>query len=311
MVRPIKIYLKEVTSSTLSAANWDTFTQGATLVFDGVLNPTATGFITFPFDVSFNYTGGNNNLLVLVEANYGGSGNGEGSAGLDVSATSISAMHFGHSKDTTPDNTANLSAQSTRPNVKITFGNQITCFKVNGLVTTSIKDDSIIVSWNAAIGSSSYDVYISTSSTAPSGTTSGVNTSSTTHTFQNLTSNTQYYIWIRSSCSSSEKSFWSSPLIVRTACSVFTLPFSEGFELGSTSLPCWTIVDGNGDASGASHVWKELSGATNAASGTYSMRFYSYKSGGNDHDDWLISPTFKFAAGKLYKLSYKYKTSTS
>lgn len=311
--RPIKIYLKEITTSPLAGDTWNGFIQGATLVYDGVFNPALIGYNTFQFNQSFSYTGGANNLLVLVEANHGGGGNGEGSGGLLVKSSSATNMHFGQSIDNSPNNAATLTAQSSRPNIKLSFGAKITCITPTGLKTNSITDNSIAIDWNVNSGATSYDVYISTTSTEPSTSTTVVNVTTTNHTFTNLNSNTDYYIWVRSRCSATDESFWSSPLVTRTQCGVVSLPFWEGFNTDSDGLVCWTIIDGNTDSSTSptsSGIWRTT---TTSFEGNQSMYFYGYTTNQAKlpHNDWLISPKFQYNPGKTYRLKYHYRTSTT
>lgn len=70
---PTKVYLATTTSAPLTAQTWATMTTGATLVYDASATP-ATGWFTLTLGNSFPYNG--NNLLVLVETNYGGGGGG-------------------------------------------------------------------------------------------------------------------------------------------------------------------------------------------------------------------------------------------
>src|SRR5690606_31538664 len=69
VARPIKIYLKTVTADVLVAQNWQTLTDGATLVYDSS-KPIIQGWNTFFLTTNFNFQ--SDNLLVLVETNYGG-----------------------------------------------------------------------------------------------------------------------------------------------------------------------------------------------------------------------------------------------
>lgn len=73
--RPVKIYLKEVSSSTLSADSVSSLEDGATLVYDGSA-PLLTGQWNWnAFDIAdpFSYSG-KQNLLVIVETAYSGVG---------------------------------------------------------------------------------------------------------------------------------------------------------------------------------------------------------------------------------------------
>jgi len=68
---PVKIYLKMTTATIMPQATWSDMTTGATLVYEGVQDFSTVGWKSF--DVTdYMYTG--NNLLVLIETNFGGDG---------------------------------------------------------------------------------------------------------------------------------------------------------------------------------------------------------------------------------------------
>jgi len=81
---------------------------------------------------------------------------------------------------------------------------------------------------------------ISTTSTMPDESTA-VNVTTNPFTIPSLSANTQYYIWVRSSCSATDKSNWVNGSF-RTLCGVTSLPWSENFD-ASTVIPyCWTYM---------------------------------------------------------------------
>ena len=70
------------------------------------------------------------------------------------------------------------------------------------------------------------------------------NINSTTIDLDNLLSNTQYSIFVRTACSDGGYSGWSEILTFKTACDIFDIPISENFDgigTGSSAYPsCWT-----------------------------------------------------------------------
>lgn len=86
------------------------------------------------------------------------------------------------------------------------------------------------------------------------------------------------------------------------ACGIYSVPFTEGFNSNSSSLNCWTTVDNNGDDLGFMNVWQTAGYGMYEGDQTYSFM------GGPDNDDWLISPTIKFDATKVYRLKYYVQT---
>ncbi|KQS91426.1 hypothetical protein ASG21_02810 [Chryseobacterium sp. Leaf394] len=123
---------------------------------------------------------------------------------------------------------------------------------------SAITVNSALVSWAAASNGVTYDIYHSTSNTAPTSATtptySGV--SGLSNTIGGLNSNTIYYYWVRANCATAtSQSAWSFVGNFKTACSVFTAPYTENFDTtstGSSSNPnapsCWAYTENSGFA---------------------------------------------------------------
>lgn len=157
---------------------------------------------------------------------------------------------------------------------------------------SAITANSALVSWMAPSNAVSYDVYHSTSNTAPTSTTAptypGVTGTSTT--IGGLNSNTTYYYWVRTNCSSAtSQSVWSFAGTFKTACSTFTAPYTENFDTTST---------GNSTNNNAPSCWAYLESASFAgygyvvASNNYSApnSYYLYNSSGTTGSQMLVSP---------------------
>lgn len=172
------------------------------------------------------------------------------------------------------------------------------------LAASNVLTTTATVSWGAVspIPGSGYAYYYSTNSTDPTSTTTALGT--TTDTFVDLTgltSNTQYYFWVRSLCSSSDSSDWTSSINFRTECSVDTAPWSYDVEAqtgtSSNSLvdPCWTatpnaISSGYAwNVSGTGSTSSSSTGPDVAHSGT--KFFFTEASYGSQGDSaFLVSP---------------------
>ena len=126
----------------------------------------------------------------------------------------------------------------------------------------------------------------------------------------NLLPNTQYQIYIRSTCKDAKYSTWIGPIYFTTACDEYTIPFWEGFNTDSKSLSCWTIIDNNNDVSGSYNRWRTEKNYP--SEGNQAMHLFGNTATTNlPFDDWLVSPKLKLNPLKLYKLSYYFKTSTN
>lgn len=135
---PVKIYIKQTTATTLTATTWASSISGATLVYSGTMaGTTANAWKEFTLSTAFNFTGGTNNLMVLVETNYGGTGAGS-STGAAVRYTSATSKHMYIRADNSAP-TGNGTVSSYRPNVKITITTSATSpnVDINNLTETN------------------------------------------------------------------------------------------------------------------------------------------------------------------------------
>lgn len=129
------------------------------------------------------------------------------------------------------------------------------CLKPSSLTINQIIGSDVTISWVESMSNpQGYDIYYSTSPTAPTSTTianasvEGTNT----YTILGLTRGLTYYVWIRSNCDNINKSPWSSlGLRFFLPCEATTLPITEGFNTTSeSSFPiCWHQEFVNGDLS--------------------------------------------------------------
>ncbi len=121
------------------------------------------------------------------------------------------------------------------------------CAEPTTLAANNITTTSADISWTgpATAPGNGYELYYSTSNTAPTGSTTP-NMTGITGTSQSLSSlspSSTYYVWVRSVCTATDKSPWSNALNFATACgSVSTL--NENFDSSIVgSLPaCWTSI---------------------------------------------------------------------
>jgi hypothetical protein len=98
----------------------------------------------------------------------------------------------------------------------------------------------------ASAPAAGYDIYWSTSSTAPTGATSpnGYSAVDTFYAISGLSAGTTHYVWVRSNCGGSGTSIWSSADVFTTNLIVNSLPYSQDFEGTATG---WSsaAVSGN------------------------------------------------------------------
>uniref|UniRef100_UPI0037BFC022 fibronectin type III domain-containing protein n=1 Tax=Flavobacterium sp. TaxID=239 RepID=UPI0037BFC022 len=178
------------------------------------------------------------------------------------------------------------------------------CLSPNTLVLSSITNNSASLSWTAPASApgSGYDVYYSTTNTAPTaGTTPSANVpSGTTYAFSGLTASTTYYSWVRSNCGSGDVSLWVASASFTTSCNpVSSLPWTEGFEglssVSTTTFPsCW--LEGTGIN------WGSLSASTSSYNDPRTGNYYiGCMYGGTNDRIW--TPGFQLTAGVSYDFS--------
>lgn len=120
---PTKIYLKTTTASTLSNGSWASMISGSSRLYDQIHTGTrAYNWNWFELDNAFDVDM-NQNLIVLVERNYGGSGSGAASGfndGAKIRSSSCSGTHIFWQSDNQAT-TSTGSFETIRPNLRIYY----------------------------------------------------------------------------------------------------------------------------------------------------------------------------------------------
>ncbi|KMQ65730.1 hypothetical protein ACM46_07650 [Chryseobacterium angstadtii] len=172
-----------------------------------------------------------------------------------------------------------------------------------GTVTSS----SAQVSWTvpASVQAASYDIYYSTSNTAPTATTTpnhpGV--TGTSFTIPGLSPSTVYYYWVRSNCSTATaQSGWSFSGTFTTLCGTIVPSYTNNFA----SFPgtCWAAgLSGGTPATGPSGTtayWGAGGFLGTGSSGSATINLYSTNRAG-----WLKTSAFNLSAGS-YRVKFDY-----
>ncbi len=126
-----------------------------------------------------------------------------------------------------------------------------TCFAPSGITVTGITTTTATVNWTVSSTppGNGYDLYYSTSNTAPNSSTPPSQTGITGLSADLfLQPGTNYFVWIRSVCSPTDKSNWSPVTSFATQCDALPGSYFEGFDgyQGTQNgvagvLPvCWT-----------------------------------------------------------------------
>jgi len=110
------------------------------------------------------------------------------------------------------------------------------CPEPTNLYVQHISDSQAQVSWLNGSNETAWNIeYGSTGFTQGQGTL--ISTSTNSYTISGLTSNSSYDFYVQADCGGGITSTWSGPYTFTTLCSIYSTPFTEGFEDGE--LSCW------------------------------------------------------------------------
>ncbi|MDR2238473.1 MAG: GEVED domain-containing protein [Chryseobacterium sp.] len=182
------------------------------------------------------------------------------------------------------------------------------CLAPGNLAADAITSNSAVITWTASSSTpgTGYEYYYSVDNTAPLNTTAAsgnVGASVVSAPLSNLASNTTYYVWVRSACSTSEKSGWSIGTTFTTQCGVVVPAYT--FDFSDFPNDCWSQASG-GDATNGptgddenwygSYFLNDYDGENEAAAiGLY----------GSDNAGWLKTVAFDLSAGN-YTVTFDY-----
>ncbi|PJJ67952.1 fibronectin type III domain-containing protein [Chryseobacterium geocarposphaerae] len=127
------------------------------------------------------------------------------------------------------------------------------CFAPTTITSSNVASFSATIGWTApsTAPANGYDVYYSTSNVAPTSSTvlnstNSVPATTTSAQLTTLASSTTYYIWVRSNCSSTDKSTWTGPISITTPsfCPTVTAPAAGATGVSVTPSITWNAVTG-------------------------------------------------------------------
>ncbi len=185
------------------------------------------------------------------------------------------------------------------------------CSEPTALAISNITVGGATVSWTAAtpVPASGYEIYYSTTNTAPTATTTPnfTGVTATTYNIPGLAASTPYYVWVRSACSTTSKSAWSSSVAFTTLCSSVNLPYLVDFEGVTTpDLPGCTMNTNMGSGNN----WETSDPPSDSQGFTTNVLRYHYNSS-NSANAWFFTQGLNLTAGTQYTISYKYGNNSS
>ena len=291
--RNLQIYLMH-TSATSSSSWLDAST--AQQVYSGTYSLT-TGWNTFNFSTPFQYNGTDNLAVIVLDM----TGSWSGTNTFHSHTTSGNLSRYVYEDDDAYSITSvPSSGTSTNTRNNVIFGfpcdNTVTCIAPNVYVSNA-TENSLTLNWAPGDAETSWELEIS--SEIDTTWVSQGTVSNPPYTISNLSSNTLYYVRMRSICGGGNFSNWTTANH-RTECApIASVPFMENFDsyAGSTSttvsvnnLPyCWSYLNEGTNTSYSGYPMIYAS-ATFAQSGTNALRFYTYTTSGTYDDQIAILP---------------------
>ncbi|MFN1216614.1 T9SS type A sorting domain-containing protein [Chryseobacterium kwangjuense] len=171
----------------------------------------------------------------------------------------------------------------------------------------TLTSNSAQVSWAlpGSVQAASYDIYYSTTNTAPTaGTTPNhPGVTGTSFTIPSLLSSTTYYYWVRSNCNTAtSQSGWSASGTFTTLCGTMVPAYTNTFS----SFPgtCWTSALSGGTPatgpSGTSSYWGSGGFLGVGTGGSATINLYT-----TNRTGWLKTLPFDLSGG-TYKVKFDY-----
>lgn len=144
----------------------------------------------------------------------------------------------------------------------------VTCLPPDTVTAGTTTATTAPVNWTMATPAPAFDIYYSTTNTAPtsSSTPNVVGATGLTNTLTNLVPNTTYYVWVRSRCSSTDQSVWisGSSFTTKTFCPTVSAPTSAATGVSVNPTFTWAA---NSDATGYKLTIGSTAGGTDILNG--------------------------------------------
>ncbi|RYY72792.1 MAG: hypothetical protein EOO52_20345 [Gammaproteobacteria bacterium] len=191
-----------------------------------------------------------------------------------------------------------------------TVENLPTCFAPSAVTVSNITTTGATLDWTPpAQAPASYDVYVSTTNTAPTGATTPTYTGvANPYALTGLTANTTYYVWVRGNCGGTDVSTWTSVKSFATACDAINVPYTENFNgVTPPAIPSCIIVE---NTNNDNTTWRTTTGITGVPAVTSNAIINQFHAT-NPADDWFFIRTLNLTAGQSYTLKFKYLASSA
>jgi hypothetical protein len=305
-----QIYMGHTTRSDMTSTD-STFVPYSqlTLVYQGPLNCTASGWNYFEFNQGVFAYNGTSNIVVAIVNNSGATNS---SAVFRYEQVSVAMSHRVYNNATPYDATSMDAARAGgsfwRSNMKLLTGGgecilQASCYAPSVAVQQDDEGD-VEVTWLPGYQEPSWNLDYKAGDTGSwVNVLTGTNLTSYTFPLASLVPNTHYTFRVTPNCTDTVLSGTASFL---TPCGLFSVPFSEDFESFSTTaanpLPnCWN------KHTNYSTNYPNGSTSYNHGTGTKSMYMYST----NTTYSYMVLPQFNLPIDSTVVSFWLYKSNTS
>jgi large repetitive protein len=180
---------------------------------------------------------------------------------------------------------------------------EVSCVVPTTITYAGVTSTTATINWIEAGTATAWDVLVRPmGSPFPNANATGYAevTGTPTYNATNLVASSGYDVYVRSVCSSTNKSFWvrATPRLT-TACGIIVPPFTETFNSTSPSEACWTVVDANAD----NLTWN-LNTTYFMYEGDQAASITKYWNS-TSNNDWLISPQIQLNGNQRLKFRYR------
>ena len=251
LTRTVAIYMAEVSRTSFSSTSDAVSAADFHLVYTGSVAWT-TGWNTIALDSIFTYSDTGSLVIALIDQSGSYASGYPYFMGTQMSNTrslyaydDYTAYSLGSSLNYTT---------SFLPNIRLGITSySLYCAQPSDVTISGIHDDEATISWHENGAATEWEVVVSDTPVTDFSSAYAVQVYDTTYTVTGLDGNTQYYVYVRAACTSTDFSGWTSATTFRSACAGSTsIPYSTGFEdLTTGALPnCWQqLMSGSSSAS--------------------------------------------------------------
>ena len=251
----IKVYMMNTDKSSFESEYDMVDLADATLVYDGNVSASGSGWVTITLDEEFDHNGTDNLLVCVYDPvyNYPGS---EYTYRYTETDDYMSITYYSDSYCPNIDNLTwfegNAYRYEYRSNIKLMIDSNVipSCPKVNGLTVNDITSSSAVVSWLPGGSETAWVLKYGVHgfNVETEGTTEEL--TSPNFTINGLADNTSYDVFVKAVCGNNDESKWRRS-VFRTECSaIVSFPWIENFNsynYGPFSAYCWENVHIDGD----------------------------------------------------------------